>query len=184
MYSAPLRLLFVLAISAQCGLTPARAADAELKKLKTQLDAIKANYEKQIQELEKRISELEANAGKTSAEALAASMRALTNAEAIEIIQRKLQAGATETRDIYRDDANWPFDLKRLYDLLGTEGSLWKITLAPQVSRGGRFFSRPVIRLFVTYAVWSDEFKGLVGGTPYANATDGLSYGIQAEAWW
>jgi maltoporin len=524
MNSAYLRLLVVLAISAHGGLTHAKAADAELEKLKAQLDAIKTNYEKQIQELERRISELEATAGKTSAAALAASKRALTNAEAIEIIQRKLQAGATETRDVYRDDAGWPFDLKRLYDLprplefhgylrsgfglngeggkmeafkapgagakyrlgnesdtygevglthnwlraddplkspyvrttvmfsfstaenftydslnnqaqgndfalrqafveggnviqsvpdmrfwagqryyqrhdihindfyfldmsgygggvedvpvgnfgkvalawlggsvdgyetdhgdvakqnidlrlydvtvplgkltlwlnyantrggevnnvfnpggtplqiqsssgwavglihrtleeklwggynefsiqygegaaynfastldssgpdlddasrfrvtdqitiqpwrhfsmqlvglyedtkyggpnsrnlwastgvrpiyhfndrfsvaletgvdwtksdpLGTEGSLWKITLAPQVSRGGRFFSRPVIRLFVTYAVWSDDFKGLVGGTPYANATDGLSYGIQAEAWW
>lgn len=67
---------------------------------------------------------------------------------------------------------------------LGTNGHLWKITLAPQISRGGKFFSRPVIRPFVTYSQWSDDFKGLVGGTPYQNATDGLSYGIQAEAWW
>jgi maltoporin len=67
---------------------------------------------------------------------------------------------------------------------MGTDGHLWKITLAPQVSRGGKFFSRPVIRPFVTYAKWSDDFKGLVGGIPYENATDGWSYGIQAEAWW
>jgi maltoporin len=67
---------------------------------------------------------------------------------------------------------------------MGTDGHLWKITLAPQVSRGGKFFSRPVIRPFITYAKWSDDFKGLVGGTPYENATDGWSYGIQAEAWW
>jgi maltoporin len=69
-------------------------------------------------------------------------------------------------------------------DSLGTEGSLWKITLAPQISRGGRFFSRPVIRPFITWAVWSDDFKGRIGGNPYERATDGLSYGIQAEAWW
>ena len=67
---------------------------------------------------------------------------------------------------------------------LGTDGHLWKITLAPQISRGGRFFSRPVIRPFITYAEWSDDFKGLIGGTPYEHKTDGLSYGIQAEAWW
>jgi maltoporin len=67
---------------------------------------------------------------------------------------------------------------------MGTDGHLWKVTLAPQVSRGGKFFSRPVIRPFITYAKWSDDFKGLVGGTPYENATDGWSYGIQAEAWW
>jgi maltoporin len=67
---------------------------------------------------------------------------------------------------------------------LGTDGHLWKITLAPQISRGGKFFSRPVIRGFVTYAKWSDDFKGRVGGTAYENATDGLSFGMQVEAWW
>jgi len=67
---------------------------------------------------------------------------------------------------------------------LGTDGHLWKITLAPQISRGGKFFSRPVLRAFVTYASWSDDFKGLVGGGAFEDATDGLSYGLQAEAWW
>ena len=69
-------------------------------------------------------------------------------------------------------------------DALGTEGSLWKITLAPQISRGGKFFSRPVIRPFITWGIWSDDFKGRIGGNAYERATDGLSYGIQAEAWW
>ncbi len=67
---------------------------------------------------------------------------------------------------------------------LDTSGQLWKITLAPQISRGGEFFSRPVIRPFVTYAGWSDGFKGQVGGLPYQNSTSGLSYGLQVEAWW
>lgn len=67
---------------------------------------------------------------------------------------------------------------------LGTDGHLWKITLAPQLSRGGKFFSRPVLRAFVTYAQWSDDFKGRIGGTAYENATEGWSYGLQAEAWW
>lgn len=65
-----------------------------------------------------------------------------------------------------------------------TEGHLWKITLAPQISMGGKFFSRPVLRGFVTYAKWSDGFRGRIGGDAYENATDGLSYGIQVEAWW
>lgn len=69
-------------------------------------------------------------------------------------------------------------------DPLGTDGHLWKITLAPQLSRGGKFFSRPVLRAFLTYAKWSDDFKGLVGGTAYENASEGWSYGLQAEAWW
>ena len=67
---------------------------------------------------------------------------------------------------------------------LGTDGHLWKTTLALQLSRGGKFFSRPQLRAFVTYAQWSDDFRGLVGGVPYENATDGLSYGLQVESWW
>jgi maltoporin len=67
---------------------------------------------------------------------------------------------------------------------LGTDGHLWKITIAPQLSRGNKFFSRPVLRAFVTYANWSDDFKGLIGGTPFQHATDGFTYGVQAEAWW
>ena len=69
-------------------------------------------------------------------------------------------------------------------DPLGTSGQLWKVTLAPQISRGREFLSRPVIRPFVTYAGWSDGFKGQVGGVPYQNSTNGLSYGLQIEAWW
>jgi maltoporin len=67
---------------------------------------------------------------------------------------------------------------------MGTDGHLWKVTLAPQISRGGKFFSRPVLRAFLTYAKWSDDFKGRVGGTAYESATEGWSYGLQAEAWW
>lgn len=67
---------------------------------------------------------------------------------------------------------------------LGTDGHLWKLTFAPQISRGGKFFSRPVIRAFITYAGWSDNFKGLVGGSAYQNETSGWSYGVQTETWW
>lgn len=69
-------------------------------------------------------------------------------------------------------------------DPLGTDGHLWKITFAPQISRGGKFFSRPVLRAFITYAKWSNDFKGRVGGEAYESATEGWSYGLQAEAWW
>ena len=57
---------------------------------------------------------------------------------------------------------------------LGTDGHLWKITLAPQLSRGGKFFSRPQLRAFITYAKWSEGFKGLVGGDTYANDLEGF----------
>jgi maltoporin len=46
------------------------------------------------------------------------------------------------------------------------------------------FQHRPVLRAFLTYASWSDGFRGLVGGAPYFDRTNGLTYGVQAETWW
>jgi maltoporin len=66
----------------------------------------------------------------------------------------------------------------------GTSGNLWKLTLAPQVALGNQFFSRPVLRVFVTYAHWSNAFVGQVGGQDYQNLNEGLTYGMQMEAWW
>ena len=65
-----------------------------------------------------------------------------------------------------------------------TSDYLYKLSLAPQVALGNRFFSRPVIRGFVTYAHWGDDFRGAVGGNDYVNKNDGLTYGVQMEAWW
>jgi maltoporin len=64
------------------------------------------------------------------------------------------------------------------------DGWLQKYTIAPQLGAGRKFFSRPVLRTFFTYANWSDGFRGLVGGAPYRNKTAGISYGVQAETWW
>jgi len=75
--------------------------------------------------------------------------------------------------------ADWVED-----DNAGTDGVLYKVTLAPQVSLGGRFMSRPVIRAFATYAHWSDDFVGLVGGADYADESDGLTAGMHMEVWW
>lgn len=66
----------------------------------------------------------------------------------------------------------------------GTSDYLYKLTLAPQISLGGRFMSRPSIRAFVTYAHWGDDFAGNVGGNDYAGEDSGLTYGLQMEVWW
>lgn len=69
-------------------------------------------------------------------------------------------------------------------------GTLTKFTTALQISADRGFYNRPVMRLFITLADWSDELKGagLVGSTPgnapYANDTQGWSIGAQAEVWW
>jgi maltoporin len=64
------------------------------------------------------------------------------------------------------------------------QGWLRKFTIAPQIGAGRKFFSRPVLRAFLTYASWSNGFRGYVGGVPYLNRTNGLTYGVQAETWW
>jgi len=64
------------------------------------------------------------------------------------------------------------------------DGWLRKFTIAPQIGAGQKFFSRPVLRAFMTYANWSDGLRGFVGGTPFQNRTSGLTYGVQAETWW
>src|SRR5271170_3370566 len=64
------------------------------------------------------------------------------------------------------------------------EGWLRKVTIAPQIGVGRKFFRRPVLRTFLTYGNWSEGFRGLVGGAPYTNRTNGLTYGVQTEMWW
>ena len=65
------------------------------------------------------------------------------------------------------------------------EGWLRKFTIAQQIGAGRQFFSRPVLlRLFLTYANWSDGLRRFVGGVPYHDRTSGLTGGVQAETWW
>jgi maltoporin len=63
-------------------------------------------------------------------------------------------------------------------------GYLAKYTIAPQVSSGDLWWSRPALRAYVTYAHWNDEFRGVVGGPAYERNTAGLGFGAQLEAWW
>jgi len=64
------------------------------------------------------------------------------------------------------------------------DGWMRKCTFAPQIGADRKFFGRPVLRAFVTYANWSNSFRGLVGGVPFENQTTGFTFGVQAEHWW
>lgn len=66
----------------------------------------------------------------------------------------------------------------------GRSGTLYKLTLAPEVSLGHLFFSRPVLRAYVTYAGWTDSYRGSVGGNDYRRDTGGWAWGMQMETWW
>lgn len=67
-------------------------------------------------------------------------------------------------------------------------GNLSMITFTPEFSVGKGYYTRPVIRPFVTYARWSDDLQGHIGtgpGTaPYGDETDAVTAGIQFEVWW
>lgn len=65
-----------------------------------------------------------------------------------------------------------------------TSGVLGKVTVAPQVSVGNQFDSRPVIRAFATAAFWGQDFVGKVGGADYVDKNRGFNAGMQMEAWW
>jgi maltoporin len=68
--------------------------------------------------------------------------------------------------------------------------ALWlaKFTVAPAITMGKAFESRPELRLFYTYAMWNENARtaGVDSGHIYT-ATDklsGASFGLQAETWW
>ena len=65
----------------------------------------------------------------------------------------------------------------------GDDNTLNKVTLAQQWSAGNSFWARPQIRAFVTYAEW-DGGVNISGGSVDAGSEDGITFGVQAEAWW
>jgi maltoporin len=80
------------------------------------------------------------------------------------------------------------------------ERDLFKVTLAPTITPapgpGGKFWTRPELRVFATYASWNDASQnaGLAGGSAacvedattatFDCDTDGFTFGAQVEAWW
>jgi maltoporin len=63
-------------------------------------------------------------------------------------------------------------------------GSLGKLTIAPQIKPDAKHLSRPALRAFLTYAWWADDFGGSAGGDDYADDLDGMTIGLQLETWW
>jgi maltoporin len=69
-------------------------------------------------------------------------------------------------------------------DFRNRSGTLYKLTIAPQITPNWNFWARPSIRFFVTAAYWTKQFEGYVGVPSYINTNKGLSAGMQFEAWW
>ncbi len=65
----------------------------------------------------------------------------------------------------------------------GNTAKLAKLTVAPQYTLSGGFWARPAFRAFATYAKWNDA-AGAQGGGVFAPDKNGMTYGVQVEAWW
>ena len=77
-------------------------------------------------------------------------------------------------------EAGWDYTRRR--DEPG--GSLFKLTVAPQITPTLKFLSRPSLRAFATFAAWSDEFKGQVAPLTHGDDRRGMAFGVQLESWW
>jgi maltoporin len=64
------------------------------------------------------------------------------------------------------------------------DGSLFKLTVAPQITPQLKFLSRPSLRAFATWAHWSDSYRGRIAPAAYADAIKGAAFGLQLESWW
>jgi maltoporin len=71
----------------------------------------------------------------------------------------------------------------------GDSATLGKFTFAPTLrpipGTGNPFWVRPELRAFVTYAFWNDgaQAAGVANGA-FGEDKNGLTVGLQAEAWW
>ena len=73
-------------------------------------------------------------------------------------------------------------------ELLDVSGYVNKITAAIMLSPAKKFMSRPELRMYATFASWSDDFIGLTGTGPkdssYTTEDEGWNVGLQIEHIW
>lgn len=65
-----------------------------------------------------------------------------------------------------------------------TTKKIAKVTVAPQLTLTNGFWSRPVVRGFVTYAKWNSANGDAGTNGVFGTKTNGVNYGVQVEAWW
>jgi maltoporin len=109
--------------------------------------------------------------------------------------QNKPDSGAKTTwfsigaRPQYNFTDNYSIAVEGGYDQVktsgGTTAKLAKLTVAPQITLAGGFWARPAFRAFATYAKWNAPGgTPAIGGNVFAPDRNGMTYGLQAEAWW
>ena len=94
-------------------------------------------------------------------------------------------------RPVYAVSEHFKLQAELGYDTLKNDGQptqhLAKLTIAPTLTVGQGFWSRPELRAFVTYGKWNGAATGAVNAANEAgkvfNSTSGTSYGVQLETW-
>ena len=84
--------------------------------------------------------------------------------------------------DIYSIATELGFDRGQTGDTAAKR--ITKLTVAPQVALTRGFWSRPVLRAFVTYADWNDANGDAGTNGVFGTKTAGTTFGLQVEAWW
>lgn len=98
-------------------------------------------------------------------------------------------------RPIYHFHENYNLAMELGHDIVKPDNAasrkLTKFTIAPQLSAGAGFWSRPVLRAYYTYAKWNTAAQAAAAaGTPlsatgtFGSSTNGSTIGFQVETWW
>lgn len=73
-------------------------------------------------------------------------------------------------------------------DAFGRSGWTGVFSIAPSIKPKGGWFTKPELRVYATYAIWSDSYKGqtgfgspITGSTVYSGANQGWLFGTQIE---
>lgn len=98
-------------------------------------------------------------------------------------------------RPIYHFHENYNLAMELGHDIVKPDGgqtrNLTKFTIAPQLSAGGSFWSRPVLRAYYTYAKWNTAAQAAAAAGSalsstgvFGASTNGSTIGFQVETWW
>ncbi len=93
------------------------------------------------------------------------------------------------TRPMWFASGNWRLVGEAGYDRVinhatNRAGEMRKLSAALEWADAPGYFSRPVLRAYLTHAKWSETFRGEIGGPTFGNALHGWSAGLQMESWW
>ncbi len=120
---------------------------------------------------------------------------------AVVLVQKDKSAAGTQTwtsvgaRPVYAFTDNLKLQLEVGHDRItsasgGSAQQLTKVTIAPTVALAKNFWSRPELRLFVTYAKWNTAAQqaaaagsSLSSTGVFGGKTNGASAGVQVETW-